>query len=651
MYFGSAWYPEQWDERRWPRDLELMAEAGMNVARTGEYAWCRLEPEEGRFELDWLERAVDLAAGRGVRIVLSTPSDAPPAWLTQKYPDTLRTDEHGRRQSHGGRRQFSPASERYRELSARIAEKMAQRFGRHENVLGWQTANEFCYNSYDENTRAMFQRWLAEKYGSLDELNRRWTTAYWSQEYTDFSQIPLPAGWQNPCITLEWWRFSTQVFRDFQARQVSVIRAHADERQWITHNAHCFDGLDFNDILDDLDVAAWDPYPGGEPVDPRRLGWYSDLCRTMKPRPHWIIEVQPGRVNWRPPNRDLIRGEVRNMVWHFLGHGAEAALFWQWRPGPGTHEQYHGSVIAVDGEPRPLFAEIVQIGAEMKKASPLLDNTRAIGQVALLHSYADLVAINGQGHHDQWDTLEHLRSYYAPLRAAGVEVDVLDPRREWEEYPLVVAPNLHLLNDALVARLVGYVRGGGHLLLGARSGFKDDANALLLSRQPGNELGKLLGAHAEDFYSLIEPVNAAGPLGQGKATIWSEPLAITAGDAEALLMFGRYNGWIDEKPAVVTRAADKGRITYCGTWLDETLAAALIARVLDEAGVKPAFGPVPEGVEVCRRVGERGEVFVLVNFTDEPQSVALPRPMREVLSDAASSESLALEPRGIAVLM
>ena len=349
MHYGAAWYPEQWDESRWHRDLELMVQAGMNVARVGEYAWCRIESQEGNCDLDWLARAVDLAGEFGVRIVLCTPSDAPPAWMTQKYPEILRTDEHGHRQGHGSRRQFSPASEKYRELSARIAGKMAERFGDHDNVIGWQIGNEFCWNSYDANTHAMFQQWLAAKYGSLDEINRRWTTAYWCQQYTDWSHIPLPMGWQNPCITIEWRRFSTQVFRDFQIAQVRAIREHAREGQWITHNAHCFEQLDFNEILEDLDIVGWDPYPGGNAIDYRRFGWYSDLARAMKPRPHWIMEMQPGRVNWQPPNRDMVRGELRNMVWHFIGHGADAAMFWQWRPGPGTHEQYHGTVVAADG--------------------------------------------------------------------------------------------------------------------------------------------------------------------------------------------------------------------------------------------------------------------------------------------------------------
>jgi beta-galactosidase len=206
ILLGVAWYPEQWPPAAWERDLSLMEDAGVRMVRIGEFAWSSMEPREGEFDLDWIARAIEQAARHSMVTVLGTPTDAPPAWLTQKYPDTLRVDADGRRAQHGGRRQFSYTSPRYRELCRRIAEQMARRFGHDPNVIGWQIGNELTDDSFDEHSHHLFQEWLRAKYGTLDALNDRWTTAYWSQTYDRWDQIPMGEGRQNPALLLDYKR-------------------------------------------------------------------------------------------------------------------------------------------------------------------------------------------------------------------------------------------------------------------------------------------------------------------------------------------------------------------------------------------------------------------------------------------------------------
>ncbi len=322
MYLGTAWYPEHWPESRWRDDLRLMREAGLKVVRVGEFAWSRLEPAEGQFDLDWLERAVHLAAEYGLVTVMGTPTAAPPAWLTQTYPDVLAVREDGRRATHGNRCHFSPTSLRYRQFCERIAGQMAARFGHNPHVIGWQIDNEYNSVSYDDQTRAQFQAWLREKYGSLNALNAHWTTAYWSQEYTDWAQIPLPIGGHNPALMLEWRRFITDVYRLYQRAQIDAIRRHADPRQWITHNfMGWFDLFDHYAVSADLDLAAWDNYVGTGHLDYLNNGAVHDLTRGFKRKNFWLMETQPGCVNWQAVNNVLDRGEVRAMAWHAVGHG------------------------------------------------------------------------------------------------------------------------------------------------------------------------------------------------------------------------------------------------------------------------------------------------------------------------------------------
>jgi beta-galactosidase len=648
ILLGAAWYPEQWPESRWVEDLKLMEAAHIHVVRVGEFAWSRLEPQEGQFDLDWLDRAVALAGEHGISVVIGTPSAAPPAWLTQKYPDTLRTEQDGRKAKHGNRQQGSPTSARYREFCRRITEQMARRFGHHPNVVGWQIDNEYGAFSWDDETHRQFQDWLREKYGTLDALNRRWTTEYWSQTYTDWSQIPMGPG-GNPGLDLEFKRFLTASIRDFQHIQVQAIRAASDKRQFITSNfMGWYDAFDHYVLTKELDMASWDDYVGSGHLDAVRNGMTHDLTRGFKRKNFWVMETQPGSVNWAPVNNVLDRGEVRAMAWQAIGHGADAVSYWQWRSALNGQEEYHGTLVGADGTPVPLYDEVAQIGREFEQASEALAGTSPAADVAILHSYDSRWAINGQRHNRNFDPVGLLASYYKPVREMLQQVDVVSADAPLAGYRIVIAPGLNVMPDDMAQRLTEYVNGGGHLVLGPRSGMKDTYNALQPARQPG-PLVSLLGGRVEQFYALNEDVPVSGAWGSGKARLWAEQLK--AQGADTLLTYGESNGWLDGQPAVLSRKVGKGRITYVGAWLEDTLMRAATQWMIRLGGLEPALGPVPEGVEVSRRVGAGKEVFVLVNHTKTPQHVALPRPMQRVLHDSAVASTVDLPPRGVEVLL
>ena len=223
---GTAWYPEQWPESRWEKDLELMEAANIKVVRIAEFAWSRMEPSEGHYDFDWLERAISLAAKHHIVSVVGTPTATPPAWLTQKYPDVLRVEENGRPVTHGNRAHGSVTSPHYRVFCRQIAEKMAMRFGHNPNVVGWQIDNEYGYAlmSYDDASKLLFQNWLKAMYKTLDNLNAQWTTAYWSETYDNWSEIPIPIGGHNPGLRLDWKHFVTFEWTEYQQNQIDVIR-------------------------------------------------------------------------------------------------------------------------------------------------------------------------------------------------------------------------------------------------------------------------------------------------------------------------------------------------------------------------------------------------------------------------------------------
>ncbi|SDA10758.1 beta-galactosidase [Sphingomonas sp. NFR15] len=644
---GVSWYPEQWPEARWATDLALMRKAGFNTVRIGEFAWSRIEPREGQFDFAWLDRAITAAADHGMMVVLGTPTAAPPAWLTQAYPDVLRVDEDGKRAGHGGRRHFSFASARYRDFARTIATEMAKRYGHDRRVVGWQIDNEIGPPSFDAEAVARWHAFLKHRYGSIDTLNQRWATEYWSQHYDSFDQVPLHAtGQQNPALLLDFKHFTTATWTDYVANQSRAIRGLADPRQFVTTNTMFWNGgFDHFALHRDLDLAAWDNYiPSGRP-DWVANGANHDLVHGYKQRNFWLMETQPGRVDWGPVNRALDPGQVREMAWQAIGHGADAVLYWQWRPALNGQETYHGALLGQDGLPNPILAEVTRTAREITAAAPALADTVPVARVAMLFSYDSRWAIDLQPLNKSFDPIREFTDFYRPLRIAAQGVAVLPVDADLSHYPLVVAPALNVLTAETAQRLTAYVRGGGHLVLGPRSGMKDDANALWPERQPG-PLAALLGAHVEQFYALDAPVALSGAV-SGSAATWAEAVTPDATDTQVLARYADPGGWLDGKPAIVTRQVGKGSVTYVGAWLDPAPMRSLAERLLRDADIKPILAGAHSDIEVSARAGAGRCILVVVNHGSAAHDVAVPAGARLAAGDMKDGT---LPPHDVAVL-
>ncbi len=652
LWLGAAWYPEQWPEARWPKDLALMQAAGINVVRVGEFAWSTLEPRQGVYHFGWLERAIAEAARHHIHVVIGTPTDAPPVWLTSRYPQVLRVHADGRRAQHGNRRQFSYASPLYRKFCRDIVTRLAERFGHDPDVIGWQIDNEYTNESYDAGTRRQFQQWLKRRFGTLATLNRDWTTAYWSQTYTAWSQIPLNARPGNPGLMLAHRQFVTATWLGFQRNQLEALRAHIAPRQFITTN---IGGLGWSAnwnhyvITRPLDIAAWDDYVGEGQLNFYRNGAMSDFVRGWKRRDYWVMETQPGFVDWAPVNNSLVKGGVRAMTWESIGHGADAVLFWQWRSALGGQEQYHGTLVGPDGRPEPLYSEVRRIGREFKRASSVIAGTRPRSQVALLFSYDSRWAIDFQRQTRRYRQLRVLLDYYRPLENLTHSVDIVAARAPLAQYKVVFAPSLNVISRSLARHLRAYVLGGGVLVLGPRSGMKDQYDRLNVERQPG-PLVPLLGGRVQQYYALDAPVAVRGAAGSGRGRIWAEALTPHSSATQVLLRYGGGNAWLAGKPAALERRYGHGAILYLGTLLDRSLMHAFVQRILRAADVHSAFGTLPPGVELMRRVGDGHEVVIVINHGDSTRTVHLPHAMHDVLHAGHLVRTLNLRTQGVAVL-
>jgi len=655
LLLGTAWYPEQWPEQRWETDLSLMEQAHIHVVRVGEFAWSTMEPAEGQFKFGWLDRAISLAAKHHIAVVLGTPTAAPPAWLTAKYPETLRVDEDGKRAEHGNRQQFSFSDPLYRRLAAQIAERMAEHFGHNRNVLGWQLDNELAAPSFDASSKREFHRWLQQKYGAIGELNRRWTTSYWSQTYDNFDEVPVHSKGENPALLLDWKRFVTDTWVSYLQVQIDAIRPKVSPGQFITTNTmHWNEGFDHYLLHKHLDIAAWDDYfPDGH-LDPLLNAADHDLVRGYKQRNFWVMETQPAFVNWGAVNSPLPRGVTREMAWQAIGHGADAVLYWQWRSALNGQEQYHGTMLGADGLPVPVYGEIQQVGAEFDRVGGALLESTPKAQVAILQSYDSHWAIDFQRHSQKFDYVTQVTDVYRALKPIAQTVDIVSPDADLSRYKVVFAPALNVMSNSVAKNLIEYCENGGHLVLGPRSGMKDSDDSLQVERQPG-PLAAVLGGNVDQFYALEKPVpvddlTASSGNVHGMATVWAETLVPVAADTSVLLRYGKTaGGWFDGQAAAISRPVGKGLMIYVGATLDSDLMKMFVGQVLDDAGVAPILDGLPQDVELMQRVKPSGDrVWILINHGINSEHIDLKHDLKDLLT-GQKERFLDLLPHGVAV--
>ena len=601
---GVCYYPEHWPKARWKEDARRMRELGLAYVRIGEFAWALLEPEPGRLEWGWLDEALATLAGEGLEVVLGTPTATPPKWLVDRYPEILPVDKEGRRRNFGGRRHYCFSSPAYREEARRIVTLLAERYGNHPAVAGFQTDNEYgCHGTvrcYCPRCREAFQGWLARRYGEVEALNEAWGTAFWSQRYRDFAEVELPhltVAEPNPSHLLDYYRFASDQVRAFNRLQVEVLRALAPGK-FVTHNfMGFFTDLDPFALAEDLDFASWDSYPLGftdlmplsqeEKARWARTGhpdvaaFHHDLYRGVGRGRFWVMEQQPGPVNWAPHNPSPAPGMVRLWTWEALAHGAEVVAYFRWRQVPFAQEQMHAGLNRPDYAPDVGFYEAGQVAEELKGLKLPPPGRSPVGLVYDPEA-AWVYEIQPQG--GEWSYLGLVYLFYSALRRLGLDVDFLPPGASLRGYPLVVVPSLPIVGgEALKA----FQEAEGSVLFGPRSGSKT-ATFQIPPELPPGPLQALLPLKVVRVESLLpglgEPVE--GALGKYTLGLWREWVE---SPLEPLLRFGDGRGALFRS----------GRYLYLAAWPSRELLGALLGLLAKEAGLSPR--PLAEGLRLRRR--------------------------------------------------
>lgn len=667
---GAAYYPEWWPEPEWEVDFRQMHELGINAVRMGEFAWAKFEPSLGKFDFGWMDRAIEVAQRYGISTILGTTTASVPPWLYQEHPDVLSGNRQGL-YNYGGRKSYNTNSPNYLEACSRIVTALAEHYGHNPGVIGWQLDNEpgYPFAEYDPDSQKAFQQWLKKRYSTLDELNRVWNGDFWSNRYSDWTQIDIPTntaegGWQ-PAISLDYRRFFSDSFLNYLRRQADIVHAHS-ENQFVFTNwpAPTWSVDVYAAAAEFLDATAWDNYvsaPGLSKFQRQYIaGFLSDFSRCAGPHQRFLCAEQNAYV---PPNADP--EGLRLQAYCDMAHGAMGQLYFEWRrPVAGGEEHRPSFIKGFDGKINPDKNKLVQICTEMARLGPKLANATTNADIALIYDYSNAWAQGmGDTNGDKIPHYGEVGSYYNGLKTLHRNIDVVPVTAKFDNYKVIVASNLRLVDDATVTRLIEFVAGGGTLVLNDRVATQNMDNSMRRDLSPGplteiagvrsvaaldlaeyNSKNGMLEAKLEDELGL----KFAGADASYQPHTTVESLVLDGAEAIATVQGG---GPMAGKPAVTRHRYKKGWVFYAGAdssdgGFYETLARA----VGTTAELKPLID-APYGVEVTTRSSGDTTYYFLLNLEETPhEKIALPRPMEDMIGGRKDVSEISLGPLDVAVL-
>ncbi|MFT3737803.1 MAG: beta-galactosidase [Breznakibacter sp.] len=635
---GVYYYPEHWDEKEWDRDLKKIADMGFEFTHFAEFAWAQLEPEEGRYDFAWLDRAVAIAAKYKLGVIMCTSTATPPVWLVRKYPEVLSTNEDGTTYDHGSRQHATFSSNFYRQYSLKMVEALAKHYGNDRRIIGWQIDNEpRVFDDFGKDAHIRFRQWLQAKYKTIGALNIAWGNAFWSGDYSSFDQINIPKRKQwgmNLHQVLDHTRFMASETASFLDEQTRTIRRNVEKDQWITSNY--IPSIDAGQIgmSHELDFVTYTKYlvsgtamgvgrKGYRVGDPLSIALSNDFFRPLSSI-YGVMELQPGQVNWGRINPQPLPGAVRLWLWHQFAGGSAFVCTYRFRAPIYGYEAHHYGIVGTDGITPTTggleyqkFAEEINVlrkNFDPKAKQPTDYLKRRTG---LLFNHENIWGMEQNRQTSEWNSFAHIEKYYKTLKSFGAPVDVIRDSVDYSAYPVIVAPAYQQVDKQWVDKLVKYVQNGGNLVLSVRTGSKD-REAHLWADKYAAPVYPLIGAEIE-FYDLLMPQVPDTVKMDGKPyawTSWGDILKPYDG-TEAWATF--HGDFYAGKPAVIHRKLGKGTVTYVGAdSRNGLLERDVLTKLYGKLGI--AVENYPEGVLVEYRNG----FGVAVNYGDKPYEMSLP---------------------------
>lgn len=663
LLHGGDYNPEQWLDCPdiLEKDLDMLTEAGCNVVTLGVFSWSTLEPEEGRFCFDWLENIINKLYERGISVILATPSGARPKWLADKYPEVLRVDSERKRALFGFRHNHCYTSPVYREKTAIINRKLAERFGNHPAVILWHISNEYGGECHCPLCQDAFRKWLKERYHTIEELNKRWCTTFWSHTYNSFDQIesPSPIGeTQLHALNLDWKRFVSYQTTDFIKAEIHALREGGSKLPTTANLMYYFNGLNYFELAKAIDVVSWDTYPTWHKQEVIETaydnGMCHDLMRSLKRKPFFQMESCPTSTNWQGISKLKKPGVLFAQSMQAIAHGGEGALYFQIRQSRGASEKFHGAVIDhYGGTDTRVFREVCHTGSALDKISELA-GSNVKSAVALLYDWDSQWAMeDSQGPRNKGlHYKEALLKYYRGFRKLGLNVDLVDMTGDLTDYKILAAPMCYMFRNGFEEKVRKFVKNGGIFVATYWSGIVDDTDRCFLGGVP-HGLMDVLGIRSMEIDGLYDwEKNSLIPVSDNllglDRTYTCKYLCdlVELRGAEAVMTYGDdfYAGY----PALTVNAYGDGQAWYVAADAEKEFQVEFLRRIAEKAGISCGVeGEIPEGLEITTRENSEATYYIYQNWGS--QTVEIPLPKGEIQTLYGETEK-GLELYGLAVL-
>ena len=659
---GGDYNPDQWlDEPEiLKQDIALMKKAHVDLVSVGIFAWAKLEPEDGVYDTEWLKKIIDDLYENGISVLLATPSGARPAWLSQKYPEVLRTEDNGVVNHHGNRHNHCLSSPVYRRKVHAINEVLAERFGAHPGVKGWHISNEYSGQCRCEYCQQAFRAWLQKRYVTLENLNKRWWTAFWSKTFTDWAQIRSPEKNGEMGLTplkLAWRRFINDQTLDFIRNEIEPIRRLCPDKP-VTINTMGFHyDYDYASFAHDVDFFGYDSYPfwgsGDDYKTALGTAFTYDFVRGFG-RQNWsLMESTPSQVNWHDTCKLKRPGMHLLSSLQAVAHGSDTVMMFQWRKARGGAEKFHGAVVSHDGSADTrVFRDVTQVGEALEKLAPLV-GSQTHSPVALLFDQHNRWALDAaEGPHRDQQYEKTLFEHYIGLKSNHVNVDVVHAAAELDSYKLVVAPYLYLLEEGIAEKLAGYVRGGGTLVISYMSGLVDEDDRCFLGGFPGplKDVAGVINTETDALYDFDKngiALNGALPGMDARYDCGFTCALLTPTKAETLGVYT--DDFYAQTPALTKNSYGKGECFYLAARPEQRFLNDFYRALFARCGITPLAENLPEGVLVSRRVSADTVYTFYMNFSGREQTLTGLRGQNALTGEALEG-SVRLGLNGILVL-
>jgi beta-galactosidase GanA len=640
-----------------------MRDNNISFVRVNEFDWTVLEPREGEYNFTVLDRTLGLFQKYDIQAIVGTPTAAPPNWLTEKYSVDF-VDRTNTTLLFGSRRHYSFSSFDYREQSQKITRKLAERYGNHPAIVGWQLDNEFgCHDtvrSYDKDAKTRFRTWLQKKYTTIEKLNERQGRVFWSSQYISFETVEPPfleVYTNNEAHTLDWYTFSSDMVIEFAKEQTDILREYAPTHAITTNFMVMYTDFDHHKFNQEvgIDISTFDSYPlAGTGAVPLSDAEMTDYLRTGVPDlqamqhalyrgvsgiaygqtsgPFGVMEMQPGVLNWNQYRVSPLEGMVRLWTHETFAASGDLVNYFRWRQVPYAQEQTLSGLFVSDNSPDQGFEEL-QLFAQQDLPILQSQNITTAGQadVALVFDYTSHWVWAIEPYSGSWSVKDAgytdsgvkytdlIYAFYSALRRLGLSVDIISPEQSLSGYKMVVVPSLPIIPEIFDQSLAVFQ---GSVVLGPHTGSRTPDFAYVPGLNPS--AGTIRSRLPMRVTRVETPPTYAGSSVSYSGTTynisgWEEWVSCSRGNSSSNVTATYMSPHRPGKPAVCS-AEDMHYIAFSPSI---ELLVSYLGDVAARAGIKDVTGrdvAKENDLGSTLRLARRGNLLWAINYGWEAQT-------------------------------